>query len=216
MFDDLCSFTLLTAAAAIRNASTTTSLKNHSPQVNKTAITSKRVESRHKVPDQQDDNEVVNKKDRNRSELMYEDEDDKPNEKLDEIILKEKERLEREKSEKKNSEKKAGNKKEYSLEVNKNKLKDVVDNESNSSLASTSKMSKNDAKPHSVSDESKSTDRPSASKNKRQSSPIDVPVVKRMKETKEPVYKPFYKLLEGVVLVISGIQVRVTISIFYF
>lgn len=149
---------------------------------------------------------MTNKKDRNRSQLMYDDDDDKPNEKLDKIILKEKERLEREKSERKNSEKKQDhNKNGRTLERSSSKSKD-----SSSNLASTSKTTKNDSVKSSV-DESKLDKKPVplSNRNKRQSSPINVSSVKRMKETKDRVYKPFNKLLEGVVLVISGIQVRV-------
>lgn len=215
-FDDLCSFTLLTAAAAIRNASTTTSLKNHSPRVNRTLITPKRVVNRQNTTGQQDKDDEVIKKNRNRSQLMYEDEDDKPNEKLDKVILKEKERLERVKNEKKNSEKKGS---KNTSEISKIK-KDIVDNDPTSAMASTSKTSKNDSKP-SVSNDSKRNnkiDRPASSSNgnKRQSSPISIPEVKRMKASKEPVYKPFHKLLEGVVLVISGIQVGRTILYIFF
>lgn len=187
---------LLTAAAAIRKASTTTSLNNHSPHVNRTMITPKRAENRpNKTSDLQDEDEIVNnEKNRNRSELMYEDEDDKPNEKLDKIIQKEKERLEREKNEKKNSEKNS--------EKNRNNNK-----RHDSTSSSTSKASKNDSVRVSASNDSHRS-AASTSKTKRQSSPISAPPVKKMKETKERTYKPFHKLLEGVVLVISGIQVR--------
>lgn len=209
LFDAMCSFTLLTAAAAIRNASTTTSLKTHSPQVNRMMITPKRVQNRHNISDQLDEDNMIQKK-RNRSELMYEDEDDKPNEKLDKIILKEKERLDREKNEKKNSEKKQSKNKNTS-EISKRDGPTYA-------MATTSKMSRNDDKLSEMNDlkVDNKNDRPATSSNtnkKRQSSPISVPVVKRMKESKEPVYKPFHKLLEGVVLAISGIQVCLTILI---
>lgn len=127
---------------------------------------------------------------------MYEDEDDKPNEKLDKIILKERERLERERNEKKGSEKTRNCSTTTSaVEANKNKLKDSADKES---ASSSSKMSNND---------SRKADVPTTSKTKRQSSPIHAPPVKKLKESKERIYKPFNKLLEGVVLVISGIRV---------
>lgn len=190
----------LSAAAAIRKASTTASLQNHSPQVNRTTITPKRVENRLNISALIDEEDGTNKKNRNRSELMYEDEDDVPNEKLDKIILKERERLEREKNEKKNSEKKKNvhSSAAPALEANKNKLKDSVDGADSS--PSSSKMSKTDSS-------SSKADVASTSRTKRQSSPIRAPPVKKLKETKERTYKPFNKLLEGVVLVISGIQV---------
>lgn len=182
------------------------SLKNHSPQVNRTSITPKRAENRPSCAEQQDD--VSNKKNRNRAELMYEEEDDEPNEKLDKIILKEKERLEREKNERKNAEKKRHGTKNGSpaQETNKNKFNDSDNKDPAALAASTSEMSKNDLSKLSISDES---DRSATSTSKRNSSPIIVPPVKRMKQTKERTYKPFHKLLEGVVLVISGIQVCV-------
>lgn len=132
---------------------------------------------------------------------MYEEEDDRPNEKLDKIILKERERLEREKNEKKNSEKRRNSEKNVTAaDVNKNKVK-----HSDSSTASSSKVPKN------ATAVSNDLDKPVASK--RNSSPIPVPPVKRMKESKERTYKPFHKLLEGVVVVISGIQVRVQVQV---
>lgn len=138
---------------------------------------------------------------------MYEDEDDKPNEKLDKVIQKERERLEREKNDKRNSEKKHRN--GHAGDGSKNKLKDSPS--TNPPKTSKFDSPKNDSGKASVSNES---DRPSTSGSKRQSSPLPVPPVKKRRETKERTYKPFYKLLEGVVLVISGIQVRVTRSDF--
>ncbi|XP_037038333.1 DNA repair protein XRCC1 [Bradysia coprophila] len=187
----------LSAAAAIRNASTTASLNNRSPQVNRAAVTPKRTEHRPNVSDQADDDEAITKKNRNRSELMYEEEDDRPNEKLDKVILKERERLKREKSEKKNSEKKGSSAKTTPA------VKDR-----SGSLPASSKTSKNDANKPSSSKESDRSTATATSKTKRQSSPVpaETPPVKKMKPTRERTYKPFHRLLEGVVLVISGIQ----------
>ncbi len=127
---------------------------------------------------------------------MYEDEDDKPNEKLDKVILKERERLEREKSEvKKNSEKKrTGNEKP---------------SRDSSPAAVRVKIPKNDKPSGSISNDSDRSD--DKIKTKRQSSPTHQvspsrPVKKMKTKTKERTYKPFNKLLDGVVLVISGIQ----------
>lgn len=166
--------------------------------MNRTAITPKRTEQRPKLSDQTDGDEAIAKKNRNRSELMYEDEDDKPNEKLDKVILKERERLEREKIEKKNLEKKP----------NPKKTTPAVSDRTGSSPA-TSKATTSDASKLTSSKESKESDR-SKVKPKRQSSPVPAatPPVKRMKPTKDRTYRPFNKLLNGVVLVISGIQVR--------
>lgn len=178
--------------------------------MNRTSITPKRIENRLSISEQQDEDDAINKKNRNRSELMYEEEDDEPNEKLDKVILKERERLEREKNEKKKSEKKQNVHKKESpaQEVKKNKFKDS--DKKDSSSASASERAKNVLSKLSISDES---DGPSTSTSKRNSSPILVPPpVKRMKPTKERTYKPFNKLLEGVVLVISGIQVRIDIK----
>ncbi|KAJ6634702.1 DNA repair protein XRCC1, partial [Pseudolycoriella hygida] len=57
-----------------------------------------------------------------------------------------------------------------------------------------------------VTDELKETDTSKKKIKRRSSSPLAVQPVKKMKETKEHIYRPFNKLLEGVVLVISGIQ----------
>lgn len=145
---------------------------------------------------------------RNRTELLYEDEDDAPNEKLDKIIQKEKERLEREKNEKKDAEKKRSEKKNGPADerIKKTQSKDSADKD----RPSTSKGAKDDKSKQASERKQSESPAPGTSKNKRQSSPIrDVVAVKKLKETKDRKYKPFHKLLEGVVLVISGIQVGV-------
>lgn len=170
--------------------------------MNRAAVAPKRTEHRPNVSDQGDDEDVTTKKNRNRSELMYEDEDDKPNERLDKIIVKERERLEREKNERKNSDDKKRNSKATKAGV-------ATDDRSgaSSSQVTAKTASKNDT-PNRPSS-SRESDRPTA---KRQSSPVAAvtpPPVKKVKSTRERTYRPFRKLLDGVVLVISGIQVSV-------
>lgn len=126
--------------------------------------------------------------DRNRNNLLYDDDDDKEgDEKLEKLIEKDKKRAEEQLLTKKDS-------KTSHKAVDKEK----ADSSSSSTPAKKFKFSDNKK------DDPVVTTTPSRSRNKSPDPPKPVPTQKKPKKPK--TYKPFKKLLEGVVLTISGIQ----------
>lgn len=157
--------------------------------------------------------------DRNRMDLVFGDEEDKPNDKFEREIQKDKERLEKELEEKRalNGSKRLSTSSLQSKAIK--KVKCQVDDEENT-VATSKDPKKNKAF---YSDKKKVESTPGPSKTALDSSKInspkpqknvihDSPTLEKSTENqhdnrKQIVYKPFNELLEGVTIAISGIQV---------
>lgn len=151
--------------------------------------------------------------DRNRMDLVFGDEEEKPNEKFDKMIQKDKERLEKEIGDRKtnSSSKRASTSSLESKSTKKIKcqsLSSTDDGDNNAmnkskekmEVASTPKASKTSLNSNALSDY-KSQTKPTVDSPKLQKFKVD-----ENDNRKERVFKPFNKLLEGVTIAISGIQ----------
>lgn len=154
--------------------------------------------------------------DRNRDSLLYDDEDDNTSiPKLEKKINEDKERIQREKEELLAKKKTTTTPKANTSRDNSRKMEASVTKFKNF-LVGDKAMTKNDKNEDAEAEEtSPKKDTKVVTGNKRISSPgakSDEPLNKKRKSEEKPVsYKPFNELLEGVVLVISGIQVSVCI-----
>ncbi|XP_055546758.1 DNA repair protein XRCC1 [Wyeomyia smithii] len=241
----------LSTAAAIRDASKPASLKNNPP----THVVKKPVTVTHKAKplifdDDDDEEEVPKLLNRNRESLLYDEEDDKPNAKLEKKLMEERSRKEREKLAKESKElrdRALAEKKEKLHDTSSSKFKDflidapasssstqVTPSRTNKKTPSPTKTNnckplvspeqkRHDSKEHHKHDDrgrernkrssetfgnrARDEDRSAAKKPKRQQS-VDRQETGAISNKKGnvPIYKPFNKLLENVVLVISGIQ----------
>lgn len=147
--------------------------------------------------------------------MLYDDEDVNTSiPKLEKRINEDKERIQREKEEqisKKKTTPKAGTSRDNNrkMEASASKFKDFLNTDVDSKSNEKNDRNNNDDK-----NKTKTTPKPekkASTTHKRLSSPLlssDEPENKRRKTPEKAInYKPFNKLLEGVVLVISGIQV---------
>lgn len=191
---------IISSAAAIREASTT-SLKNSNNLINKHVMTPitrdespKSTSSRISTDSSRKNDHCGNSgssSSRNRDSLLYTNEDDLPNEKYDKRIAIDKERLKKESRSESST-------KDHKSSVKKDHRKD--NDHSHSSKNHNSSIS-------SKFDNSKEKS-PGVSKKRTLSPPPNSnnDISKKMK--KDIIYKPFRKLMENVVFVMSGIQVR--------
>ncbi|EAT45954.1 AAEL002782-PA, partial [Aedes aegypti] len=237
----------ISTAAAIRNASTPAAVKNRqsTPVVSKkpVAITPK---TKPRLFDDDDDDEEVAKKplNRNRDSLLYDKDDDKPNEKLEKKMAEDRARVQREKDVKdkdKRDRSLAEKKPKAAHDTSAAKFKDFLfedpstagKGESPVRTSSSQEKRRRSRSPPTAEkpkhkrqdqhDESKSEDkkkRPSDSPARKADPSIKERTDSSKKQAKHhlsadeeegdrrkpPTYKPFNKLLEHVVLVISGIQ----------
>uniref|UniRef100_A0A0P6IV92 Putative dna repair protein n=1 Tax=Aedes aegypti TaxID=7159 RepID=A0A0P6IV92_AEDAE len=238
---------VVSTAAAIRNASTPAAVKNRqsTPVVSKkpVAITPK---TKPRLFDDDDDDEEVAKKplNRNRDSLLYDKDDDKPNEKLEKKMAEDRARVQREKDVKdkdKRDRSLAEKKPKAAHDTSAAKFKDFLfedpstagKGESPVRTSSSQEKRRRSRSPPTAEkpkhkrqdqhDESKSEDkkkRPSDSPARKADPSIKERTDSSKKQAKHhlsadeeegdrrkpPTYKPFNKLLEHVVLVISGIQ----------
>ncbi|XP_062563379.1 DNA repair protein XRCC1 [Armigeres subalbatus] len=237
---------VVSTAAAIRNASTPAAVKNKqlTPVVNRkpVAITPK-VKPR-LFDDDDEEEEITKPLNRNRESLLYDKDDDKPNEKLEKKMAEDRARIQREKvkSDKEKRDHLLAEKKSKGHDKSVTKFKDFLfeDPPGTASGDSPKKISSSQEKRH------RSRSPPTAEKTKhhkrrdsgrdsreehreRERKPSEQETKKRPSESprdnsnkkqkhqlsgdeyenrkgKPPTYKHFNKLLENVVLVISGIQ----------
>lgn len=162
--------------------------------------------------------------DRNRMDLLFGEEDDKPNEKFEKKLQKDKERREKELEESSKGSKRLSTSAIDNKSTKKMKLdedvpktpkdsdKDRKRNESTpgSSRKESSTPGTSKAKKHESTPGTSKTDRKEKSKSPQKRMKVD-----ENYNQKDIVYKPFHKLLEGVTIVISGIQVRFLNYLFY-
>ncbi|CAH1174148.1 unnamed protein product [Phaedon cochleariae] len=172
----------LTGAAAIREASSSSSLALHGSPVCKPKLKTKDLTPASKkgtgdsAKGTPKDKEKGTPKDRNRNELFYDEDDEKPNEKIDKVIKK-----------------KADEAKQKEEVEDVKKKQNFWDSKKKDASPSTSKVKV--AKVESPKKESKRKIKEETPK-----------AVKKKRVEKEKPSKPFEKLLDGVTLVISGIQ----------
>lgn len=163
------------------------------------------------VPDSSDDEapkKPTPKPNRNRSTgLVYEDEDDEPNERLQKKLDKDKERREKEQKTSKLPDKR--DKSPPKSEFKKSKYSSFIDDE----LPSTSSRDRSPSRSSKPSFSSSSSSKKSPKKSPRRDSEADKkPSREEREKDKKTVpitpknisYKPFHKLLEGVVFAFSG------------
>ncbi|EDS37514.1 DNA-repair protein XRCC1 [Culex quinquefasciatus] len=216
-------------AAAIRDASTPAAIRNSlaSPQAAKmtTKITPK-PKPRLFDDDEGKEEASVKPRDRNRDALLYDKEDDKPNEKLERKLAEDRARKQREKDAKEERERRerslSEKKKEKLHDTSATKFKNFLFDEPETSSEKKSSSEKDRRKDEEAkrsrdrekksSPERKKRPTESSSGSRDRTSEIKKPKLDKDREedeerTRKPVtYKPFNKLLEKVVLVISGIQ----------
>nr|CAH7731728.1 unnamed protein product [Callosobruchus chinensis] len=138
-------------------------------------------------------------KPRNRNELLYSKDEEEPNERIDKLIekkLKELKKKEEEQAEKKKDEKKVSDKKENQKAANKDKT------ESGHSTTNQNKDTPGTSKNNGDNIKERDKHRDSAENKRRLEDTRDRT---KNKKARTLTKKPFYKLLEGVVFVISGI-----------
>lgn len=149
---------------------------------------------------------------------MYDEEDDRPNVKLEKKINRDRQHNETEEDKKKSNDK---NKSEKPKKItdSSSKFRNFIDDDvpQSSGLPKQSNTNHDQSKPkknqHSSETlkENQKTSHPRSPSKcpKRLSSPVTKPQVASSKKIKREIkYKPFHKLLEGVTMAISGIQVR--------
>ncbi|XP_058822954.1 DNA repair protein XRCC1 isoform X2 [Topomyia yanbarensis] len=254
---DASTVSTISTAAAIRNASTPGAIRKTqlTPLVKKPVITPK---AKPRLFDDDDEDEQIKPLNRNRNALLYDKEDEKPDEKMEKKLAEDRARQQKEKSAKENNEKE---KREHSKLEKKEKLHDSSSSKFNDFLfeETSASISKNETKTreigktemspastkfsndqHSTSSgknerkrtEPNETHKRDEDKGERKKRPSESPASKdrsnndeRSKKKKlklqssdeeeenkghkkrlPAIYKPFNKLLENVVLVISGIQ----------
>ncbi|XP_055636700.1 DNA repair protein XRCC1 [Toxorhynchites rutilus septentrionalis] len=239
--------TSMSTAAAIRNASTPVAIrKAHStPLVKKTVTTTP--SARPRLFDD-DDEEVAKPINRNRDSILYDKDDDKPNERLDKKLTEDRNRQKKEYEDKMNKEKQNRSLKETKPNLHntsaskfKNFLfddpvpKDQVISKVEHKVPSASNNVKGSPQSVPVKPQpDKRLPEDNRKKNVQEHKPVEFerkkrgsdcgvansvsPISKKpklqladdkedtTKRRKMPLYKPFNKLLENVVLVISGIQ----------
>lgn len=222
-------FYIFLAAAAIRDSSSTLSqLKKHSNAFGNKPTFSHKQSPVYKsnLPgsdsDEDDEAKAVRKKKINRDHdaLLYTEDDDKPDKRMDKKLQRDKaERERKENASKSRTEDRTAGKFKVFLSDDSEKGK-KISTDKNCQRDSkieikpkeiTTPKQKRDAQEPSSSGSKTTRYSPVAMKTtpKRLSSPIrHEPVLKKNKVEVVKNYKPFNKLLEGVVLVISGIQVN--------
>lgn len=158
------------------------------------------------------DNKMV--LDRNRNDLFYDKDDEISNDKLEYKISLDKERLKKENEELQKKDKKnqksdtEKNAKESSSSKTKDKERKIEDKKIKNKDLDIKAENKLKVEQKSPKVKQKSPKADSSLNKKRQSTPIEIPIeAKKLKTEKPRQYKPFNKLLQGVTLVISGIQV---------
>lgn len=185
-----------TAAAAIRDASSSSSLLYDSPSC-KPKLSNKNLNS---TPKAASNNEEPSRKDRNRNELYYDEDDLKGNEKINNIMnKKEKEVQSKTKDDEKVSQKAkrlfGDDDDEDAIKKKQAKRPNLFD------LQDSDKKTKSPRK---------GSNSPNTSNRKKEESKETKRKKIKLSDNKKPkkakVAKPFNKLLENVVLVISGIQ----------
>lgn len=161
------------------------------------------------VPDSSDE-EVAKQKpkpNRNRSGLVYEDEDDEPNERLQKKLDKDNERREKEQKTPKTHSKR--DKTPPRSDSKKSKFSSFIDDD----LPSTSSRDRSPSRSNKPSFSSSSSSKKSPKKSPRREKESEKKSPRTLKEPekksasatlKEVSYKPFHKLLEGVVFAFSG------------
>lgn len=194
---------VLNAAAAIRLASSPASLKTGSSHfLNKNKITTKESQKKH-IPDSNSDNEKMEsdkgKLNRNHDNLLYDKDDIEPNDKLDKIIASDKNRIDKEKQS--FIDKKLSKKIEIGKTMEKTTTPTKTEKASSKKFNDFLNISSDDVAAAGPSTPSTPTV-VSNKHNKRQPSPTvqNTSFKKAKRVEKEIVYKPFNKLLEGVVL----------------
>lgn len=198
------------AAAAIRDsAATPNQLKKYSNAfANKPTFSHKSSPTTRKlsVSDSEEDDEAkaARKKKINRDHdaLLYTEDDDKPNEKLDK-------KLQRDKAERERKDKSS---KSRTQERTVDKFKDFISDDSDEikpkEIKTPKQQTRRDSQPSTSINTARFSPIVKKTTPKRLSSPIQrEPEPKKNKIEIPKMYKPFNKLLEGIVLVISGIQV---------
>lgn len=185
---------LLIGAAAIRAATSSETLARYGSPVCKPKLKNQDSPSTSLKRDK-DVNLNQSPKPRNRNEILYSKDEEEPNEKIDKIIEKKTKEIEETKNKIKDSEKTPKNKnKQKNVDNSKKKVKEPK------KLFDTPVNSLNTSKK--VEDSYKEKQKELKRKNKD-----DLEDNKKNKKVKnDRVTKPFERLLEGVILVISGIQ----------
>lgn len=209
----------LSAAAAIREASNKLSTTNYSPEVAKVDP-----EQSCSVKKKRGTKDIDEKcpPDRNRHDLMYDEEDDtKSIPQLEMKIIRDRDRIEKEQKgmQAKNSKPSGSRDSSKKMGASTTKFREFADADltpgrGNISLpkarADTPRSEKRlNGGPLQSKKADLKVETPPSSSKKRPSSPMqqDKPIAKKkMTPVKKVTYKPYSKLLEGVVLVISGIQ----------
>lgn len=166
--------------------------------------------------DEEDSTEKPKKVDRNRDSLVYDDEDDKPNAKWDRNLQRD---LVAAAKQKQSASAKDGKARTQPNDKFKVFLTDELSSSQEAKKRTADEMRK---KKEPVSNAAIAqtplaagkTAQPTASTSHKNASPTR-PILTDKKPEKEKVYRPFNKLLEGVVLVISGIQVRSSLLILW-
>nr|XP_023023307.1 DNA repair protein XRCC1 isoform X1 [Leptinotarsa decemlineata] len=206
----------LSGAAAIREAALATSLARFgSPKCKPKLKTGDSAPTQNRTKVQQsEEGEEQPRKDRNRTGLFYSEDDDKPNEKIDRIIKKKKEEDEAKKN------KDEGRKQSAELNIwglPKVKTKDDEREEDvrRDKDGEKAKKKVKDATPAKGSKQKEVSNHDSPSTSKQNESKRDLKRKLQEDTTKEdtkkkkmniPVTKPYERLLEGITIVVSGIQ----------
>lgn len=226
-------------AAAIRDASTPSAIRNslNSPQPPKIPKITPKIKPRLFDDDDDVENPKIKPRDRNRDALLYDKDDDKPNEKLERKLAEDRVRKQREidaKKEKEQKDRSFSEKKQNLHDTSSSKFKNflfdepeaksskeppkkTISSEKEPPKKTTSSDEKEAPKKERSRDREKSPEerkkRPKESSSSRERGTSSTKESKKPKydeeeeKPKKPVtYKPFNKLLEKVVLVISGIQ----------
>uniref|UniRef100_A0A1Q3F068 Putative dna repair protein n=1 Tax=Culex tarsalis TaxID=7177 RepID=A0A1Q3F068_CULTA len=217
-------------AAAIRDASTPAAIRNSlaSPQPAKMTKITPKPKPRLFEDDDEQEETTPKPRDRNRDALLYDKDDDKPNEKLERKLAEERARKQREadaKAPKEQRERSLSEKKEKLHDTSASKFKNFLFDEPE---ASSEKKPRKDEEAKRSRDREKQQRSPERKKRPTESSSsrertsaagteskkpkldkleLDRDRDREVESKRKPVtYKPFNKLLEKVVLVISGIQ----------
>lgn len=193
-------------AVSIREAS-------NNPELMREALTPKfkKIIPRCSSSKNDEGNEEPIRLDRNRMDLVFGEEEDKPNEKVEMMIQKDKERLEKELAARRTSN---GSKRLSSSDLQSKSIKKIKYDSFSSSdeEKKASKNSKDKRKIESTSATPKTSSEtkkpPTKLQNKTSLQKVDVAENVKCKKL---LYKPFNKLLEGVTIVISGIQVSLSL-----
>ncbi|KAG5876639.1 hypothetical protein JTB14_012984 [Gonioctena quinquepunctata] len=209
----------LTGAAAIREAATPLSLARYgSPHCKpKLKTRDSTPKTTRKLTEQTDQNEEISQKNRNRNELFYTKDDEEPHAKIDKI-MKKKEEEDKEKSRVDDAKKEE--KKKNFWGVPETKKKDSlakVNGKHGEDGGGAGEKRKDTGTPGKDGIKKKEKDKLSSPGSSKQEEKSKKDLKRKMKDEtsareeskkkkKVPATKPFEKLLEGVILVMSGIQ----------